>query len=227
MEDRSGLNPKLLLLSPGFSGSLGEGVVWTGLLGENRFGRRLRKGVREGGPLGLSCDHTGSMQAAAAEYPSGPGSLSESCCMATLASASRQLARFWMEPSTPIRSLTSSAFWVVDQEHNEASPQLSTELGGSGGQTAFTNPDGYSLSPQLPSPKEEGADSGLVTHPGAILPSHPQAWPSPAQLLYYRLMTSLSWRGREGSGFPFPSPAPVCLLHGRSQPCLYGVGLEE
>lgn len=79
-----GLNPKLLLLSPGFPESLGEGVVWTGLLGENRFGRRLRKGVREGGPLGLSCDHTGSMQAASAEYQSGPGSLSQGHCMASL-----------------------------------------------------------------------------------------------------------------------------------------------
>lgn len=119
--------------------------------------------------------------------------------------------------------------WVVDKDHKEASPPLFTELGGSGGgQAAFTNPAGYSLSPQLPSPKEEGADSVLVTHPRAILPSHPQAWPSPAYLLlYYRLMTSLPWRGREGSRLPFPSPARVCLLCGRSQPYLYGVGLEK
>lgn len=90
-EDRLGLNPKLLLLSPGFPGSLGEGVVWTGLLGENRFGRRLRKGVREGGPLGLSCDHTGSMQATSAEYQSGPSSVSEGCGTAShLSHANRQ-----------------------------------------------------------------------------------------------------------------------------------------
>lgn len=86
MEDRLSLNPKLLLLSPDFPGSLGEGVVWTGLLGENRFGRRLGKGVREGGPLGLGSDHTGSMRAASsAEYQSGPASLSEGHCTAILA----------------------------------------------------------------------------------------------------------------------------------------------
>lgn len=60
-----GLNPELLLLSPGFPDSLGEGVVWPGLLGESRFGRRLRKGVREGGSPKLLCDHTGSMSPAA------------------------------------------------------------------------------------------------------------------------------------------------------------------
>lgn len=65
-EGRLGLNPELPLLSPGLPGNLGEGVVWTGLLGESRFGRRLRKGVREGGPLRHSCDHTGSAPAASA-----------------------------------------------------------------------------------------------------------------------------------------------------------------
>lgn len=65
MEDRLGLNLASLLLSPGFSEGLREGVVWTGLLGESRFGRRLRKGVREGASLRLSCDHTGSMLPAA------------------------------------------------------------------------------------------------------------------------------------------------------------------
>lgn len=99
MEERLGLNPKLLPLSPGFPGSLGEGVVWTGLLGENRFGRRLRKGVREGGPLRLSCDHTGSMQAASAEYQSGPSSLSKGCGTAChLSRASRQLGFGWSLP---------------------------------------------------------------------------------------------------------------------------------
>jgi hypothetical protein len=63
-----------------------------------------------------------------------------------------------MEPSTLIRWFTNSVSWVVDKEHKEASSQLSTELEGSGGQTAFTNPAGYGLSPQLPSLKEEGAD---------------------------------------------------------------------